>query len=248
MIRRLVWGACAWFALAAPLAHADWLQTGEGCRVFMIKPPKKAEASWTGPCAGGTANGKGVFRMTTEREDGKHTSTITGKMQDGRFVGTVRIDPGNGDLLEGALEDGRMRAAKITFADGRAYTGPIVNGLPNGKGKMNYPDGMRYEGDMRNGVRQGQGIAVYENGARYAGAWRFDLRHGKGDYTTPKGMVISGTFKNDELRGRARFTGPDGAWFEGPTKKQNPHGKGMCGGPERKAAVPCEFRKGKFRR
>lgn len=226
--------------------QAAWLKTNEGCQVFMNRLPQQASASWSGRCAGGKASGKGTFAMTTEREDGKRTSKITGVMREGKFSGTVSIAPGNGDRLEGPLRDGKLVAGTIRYGDKRHYAGPIANGLPHGKGVMHYPDGGRYEGEFQNGIRQGQGVVTFANGAGYRGGWLRDLRHGKGIYTTSKGMVITGTFKNDRLKGRARFTRADGTWFDGPTKKQNPHGKGTCGSTQTNTSKKCQFRLGKF--
>lgn len=246
--------ALCWLVLAGagvsttlPLpVQAAWLKTSDGCTVFMNRLPEKWEASWSGVCREGRASGKGTFTMTTQREDGPRTSKITGRMQAGRLTGQVRIEPGNGNVLEGKLIDGKLRAGAIAFADGHRYEGPIENGLPNGRGVIRYPDGRGYSGDLKNGVRQGQGAATYKDGARYNGGWRYDLRHGTGTFTTAKGMTISGTFENDRLRGKARFTRADGTWFEGPTRKQAPHGKGTCGSSQSEVTTACQFRKGRF--
>lgn len=244
--------ALCWLVLAGagtmlPLpVHAAWLKTSNGCTVFMNRLPEKWEASWSGACREGRASGTGTFTMTTQREDGPRTSKITGRMQAGRLAGNVRIEPGNGNVLEGKLVDGKLRAGSIAFADGHKYEGPIENGLPNGRGLIRYPDGGSYSGDLRNGVRQGKGLEINKNGTRYDGGWRFDLRHGTGTFTSAKGMTISGKFENGRLRGKARFTRADGTWFEGPTRKQAPHGKGTCGSQKSSETTACVFRKGKF--
>ena len=232
--------------LFSPFAEAEWLKTDQGCDVFMNKVPEKARASWSGGCVDGKAGGEGTFMMTTEQDEGLRTSEITGRMREGRFTGKVRMVRGNGDQFEGELIGGKLLAAKVVYADGRTYSGPLENGLPNGNGEMVYASGLRYIGALKSGIREGRGIAEYQDGSRYRGGWQNDRRHGAGIYITSQGMIIAGTFKKGRLRGRARFTRPDGYWFEGPTKNQNPHGKGICGSTKSKEVIECVFRKGKF--
>lgn len=200
---------------------AAWLETSEGCRVFMNKVPEKAEATWSGGCAEGIATGKGTLVTETRYGDLTRRSEISGLMREGRFTGPVRLNTGNGDIFEGELTEGRLMRARIRFADGRIYEGDIRNAGPHGQGTMTYPDGGRYDG-----------------------AWRYQLRHGEGSFLTGKGMRISGTFKNDRLRGRARFVLPDGTWYEGPTRRQQPHGKGQCGRQDGGEPARCAFRNG----
>ncbi|MEM1046394.1 MAG: hypothetical protein AAGL24_09590 [Pseudomonadota bacterium] len=207
--------------LGSGSAAAAWLETSEGCRVFMNKLPEKAEARWSGACSEGMATGQGTLVTETRYGELTRRSEISGRMQEGRFTGPVRLNTGNGDIFEGELTEGRLVRARIRFADGRLYEGDIRNAGPHGQGSMTYPDG-----------------------GRYVGSWRYQLRHGEGSFVTSKGMQISGTFKNDRLRGRARFVLPDGTWYEGPTRRQRPHGKGRCGRAESTDSAKCAFRNG----
>ncbi|MEM8813175.1 MAG: hypothetical protein AAGF59_11205 [Pseudomonadota bacterium] len=223
-LRLLAYAGAFAIVLVTPVQSvAAWLETQEGCRVHMEKPPEAYGASWTGGCADGVGSGPGVFAMTTEADGEARTSRIFGTMQAGRFVGRVRLETATGDAFEGVLADGRLNEADVAFADGRRYRGQLLNAVPHGRGTMIYP-----------------------GGARYDGSWRQDLKHGAGSYTTVKGMVIVGTFRDDRLTGKARFNLPDGTWYEGPTRDQRPHGRGTCARPAGAAPTPCLFRNGQF--
>jgi len=43
----------------------------------------------------------------------------------------------------------------ITLDGGLKYTGKLINGIPNGMGKLIWPNGDYYEGMFRNGKRHG---------------------------------------------------------------------------------------------
>lgn len=94
---------------------------------------------------------------------------------------------------------------KITISKGAktltyTYTGPMVNGLPNGVGQARY-DGVKstteYDGPFVDGIREGK------NGT---------LRFVGGEY---KGDVYVGDFHNDLFEGKCKYTRSDGLVFKG---------------------------------
>ena len=67
-----------------------------------------------------------------------------------------------------------MCAQKITLGtcttkDGGEYSGEMVGGKPQGKGKATYKNGNRYEGSYVKGKRQGYGIYTFFDGEKYEG-------------------------------------------------------------------------------
>lgn len=58
-----------------------------------------------------------------------------------------------------------------TFSDGTEYIGTLVNGLPNGLGKVRYNNGDRYDGEWKHYNRHGVGVLTYANGRQIRGQW-----------------------------------------------------------------------------
>ena len=100
------------------------------------------------------------------------------------------------------------------FADGSTYTGEMVNGLPNGKGKRTWADGHTYDGEFFNGREDGMGEHKYPNGEVYNGEFRGGLKHGLFN-NVEKNETFSGTFygsyQHDKKNGPALLTFDDGA-------------------------------------
>ena len=76
-----------------------------------------------------------------------------------------------------------VRQGTFNFADGRVYTGVVVDGTAHGSGKMVYPDGNVYTGEFAAGLRDGRGVLDIANGTVYDGEWRNDVRNGIGRQT-----------------------------------------------------------------
>ena len=66
----------------------------------------------------------------------------------------------------------------ITLSDGGRYTGQVLHGKPNGKGKAVYKNGDVYEGEFLKGKRHGQGTYTFTDGEKYTGEWFQDHQHG----------------------------------------------------------------------
>ena len=49
----------------------------------------------------------------------------------------------------------KMTVGSCTLKDGGIYTGELVGGKPNGKGRAQYENGDTYEGSLVKGMRQG---------------------------------------------------------------------------------------------
>ena len=76
------------------------------------------------------------------------------------------------------------------------YTGPTVNGLPEGYGLAKYPNGT-YEGFFVEGYRQGRGFFKDNNEGTFEG--RFDNNYySEGTYKMKNGIYFSGTWREQQ--------------------------------------------------
>ena len=58
---------------------------------------------------------------------------------------------------------------KIMLPEGATYQGALLNGKPDGFGKMIYKDGTIYEGNFKEMCPEGEGICTFPNGHRILG-------------------------------------------------------------------------------
>lgn len=121
------------------------------------------------------------------------------------------------------------------------YSGPCLEGKPNGEGFMVYPtrDGSyTYSGEFVDGKQMGFGVGIHANGRRYAGDFRDTKRHGIGIFTAepggfvnmePKGMVVkySGDYQNGLAHGHGCIEFFNGTQWKGTFNKNQPVGKGI---------------------
>ena len=116
-----------------------------GCKVWNANPAPDESITWSGACAKGLAQGKGVLQWYRA---GRRGSTFTGEYRDGHATG---------------------RGVSV-FPTGTSYDGEYRASLPNGRGVMIWSNGDRYEGQWRNGRAHGTG--TYQRGSQvYQGTW-----------------------------------------------------------------------------
>lgn len=102
-------------------------------------------------------------------------ATKTGGINLGANLGITSVpnhEPARSSCpLSGTPEsNGAASCGESVIAGDGHYTGELVNGRPEGKGKASWPkQGHTYVGEWRNGVMHGQGSATYLNGDRYDG-------------------------------------------------------------------------------
>lgn len=87
------------------------------------------------------------------------------------------------------------------------WTGPTVNGVPEGHGSLTYPDKRVYEGNMLAGIQVDTDCRLtLSNGDTYAGAFRDGGYNGMGTYRdNSTGDYFKGLFKNGDPA--------KGAWY-----------------------------------
>ena len=102
------------------------------------------------------------------------------------------------------------------YNDGQYYVGPVLNGFPNGKGKIYYKNGdLYYDGDFKNGIKEGNGKIFFENGVLYYdGQFTNDQITGKGKYYYDNGYY-DGDLVNGKRHGKGKYYWKDGEIYEG---------------------------------
>lgn len=89
----------------------------------------------------------------------------------------------------------------IRWGDGQ-YTGDLVNGVPNGQGKILWDDGNTYEGGWKDGNGHGYGTFCWNtHNCSYTGDWVAWKMHGYGTYRYADGTVLTGKWDNNEFVG-----------------------------------------------
>ena len=79
---------------------------------------------------------------------------------------------------------------------------PLLNGLPNGKGKKYFKDGRIFEGNFINGKKEGYGTIQNKKGVFYSGQYQEDARNGKRkEYYENGNIAYEGNFVNNNREG-----------------------------------------------
>lgn len=116
----------------------------------------------------------------------------------------------------------------VTFKDGSAYEGQMLNGAFEGSGTLMLASGDMYAGQWKNGQREGVGEYAFANGERYKGEWVGGRMWGKGVYTFSTGDSIEGTWQNNSLlKGQGSFRFSNGDIYTGEWQRDRPWGKGI---------------------
>jgi hypothetical protein len=122
------------------------------------------------------------------------------------------------------------------------YVGEIINGKPNGQGKLTYPIGSKYVGEHKDGEMSGQGTYTWSDGSKYVGEFKDDKFHGQGTLTRPNGYKYVGEFKDGKYR-QGTETLPDGIKYVGEWKEEKKHGQGTVTWPNGDMLI-AEFKDG----
>ncbi len=140
--------------------------------------------------------------------------------------------PGGGDF---GTKPGRgTDAAKpergdYTYPNGDKYTGQLVNGSPEGRGRLYNPSGkLLFEGTMTNGLPgDGRIKSYHENGQlEFDGILKNGVRSGSGkQYSSTGALVFDGTFSVGE-REKGTLHYDNGDKYTGPFDNDKPSGAG----------------------
>lgn len=179
-----------------------------------------------------------------DRGDGVQDA-IAGWRYQGRFFRGHRhgpgriVDPRGRVRFEGHWEEGKIGGScdgncvdgvGTRVSDkGWRYTGPFVDGVAHGRGKVIYEaSGKVYEGDVERGKVTGQGVETLPSGERYVGGFYEGTRHGKGRLTRPDGSSLEGVFRDGILVSDGGVeVRADRTRYEGDFREGKWHGTGV---------------------
>lgn len=106
-----------------------------------------------------------------------------------------------------------MTSQTIELENGKHYTGPLKDGLPNGVGTLTYPENnhlQSYKGNFENGAFEGQGVMLWRNLQKYEGEFHNNEIEGFGTMTMGGTKLVNikeirtGIFKKGKLNGNAK--------------------------------------------
>jgi len=86
-----------------------------------------------------------------------------------------------------ALTAAARAEERLEWPDGRAYSGSLRHGRPDGEGVQVWPDGRHYRGGWRDGLPDGVGTLTQPDGSRYVGRFVRGRATGEGEYLSPMG-------------------------------------------------------------
>ena len=118
----------------------------------------------------------------------------------------------------------------IRAPDGTVYTGEVVNGAPNGKGKATYTDGGTYEGSWKDGFWHGHGTEITAKKYKYVGNFKNGSKYGIGTQYMPSGSIYEGEWASNRRNGQGKYhyarNGKIIAEYVGSYKDHKRHGQG----------------------
>ena len=158
------------------------------------------------------------------------SSTSNGSVQhDGIAKEPLLLIPGN---------------TRLVLANGDDYIGKLIDGVPEGKGKLTTKTYI-YEGGFLHGLFNGYGICTYTNGCIYKGDWRDGLKHGVGVETNVStSEQYSGMYSMNERDGHGNYT-TSTYIYKGNWKNNLYHGQGILRYTNSKYLYAGEFNAGK---
>ena len=215
-----------------PEKSACWqeLDNQPECYLWNANLQVNETVTWSGACAGGLAEGAGEMTWVSGSPP-EHSSTDTGKLQQGRrhgqwvergADGDVREGPyvdgkrhgqwvernANGSVWEGPYVDGKLHGQWVfRYANGDVHEGPIVDNKPHGQWVERGADGDVREGPFVDGKRHGQWVIRYANGSVYEGPYVDGKQTGHwvkrfaDDGSTPSAMVYEGPYVDGKRHG-----------------------------------------------
>jgi hypothetical protein len=98
--------------------------------------------------------------------------------------------------------------------DRGTYTGNLVNGKRDGRGKMKYENGNVYDGSWENEEKYHDGEMKYKNGDVYNGRW-FRDKMNVGEMKYKNGDVYNGSWWNDKINGQGEMKYENGDVYNG---------------------------------
>lgn len=108
------------------------------------------------------------------------------------------------------------------------YTGPLLNGRPNGEGMCQFPDDSLYAGTFFRGFIQGYGkLLGADRSLQYEGFFQNNLPHGKGKLYLTGGKFCVGSFFEGSFKQGTIYLSDGSFFYKGAMKNNKPHGLGL---------------------
>jgi len=107
-----------------------------------------------------------------------------------------------------------------------SYTGDIIDGKRNGRGKMKFSNGT-YEGEWQNGKMHGKGVFLFISGSKYEGEFKDDLFDGVGTYQWIDGKNYHGHYRKVKRHGIGKQKYKNGNCYDGDWKNDKKDGEGF---------------------
>lgn len=125
-----------------------------------------AASAQQGVCVSGDCRtGDGVLETS-------RGTVYSGRFENGRLTGPVRIAYSDGDTLDVPFRNGQSSGTGVhRYADGRVFEGLYASGDRNGLGTLTELDGSVHRATWDGGVRRGVGRVTYPNGDLFVGWW-----------------------------------------------------------------------------
>lgn len=109
---------------------------------------------------------------------------------------------------------------------GGAYSGEVLDGVPNGIGTWTSPDSQEYVGAWQDGLWHGDGAHTAADGSENVGEYQNGQRNGRGTWTHPDGRTYVGEFQEDRMHGQGVHTFSNGDMYAGAFENGKQHGQG----------------------
>ena len=140
-------------ALAAEQWTTDPAKGSKICIIFYGDNVMLVSASWSGPEAGGLADGQGTLQFVYKDKAGKETKVqADAEMKAGKLDGKVSMKWSDGDAFDGIYKNGLRESGTFRWAGGLSYEGEWKNGQPTGYGIGRNSEGKIYfEGQWQDG-------------------------------------------------------------------------------------------------
>lgn len=162
-----------------------------------------------------------VTRWTAEVKSGKTIAQI--------FCRTLQSPPVKETYkYVGKMVDGIPQGeGKLVYPNCDEYQGEFEVGVPRGKGEfISFAQGSRYVGDLVNGKFQGEGTLTFLNNDRYEGSFVDGKFHGQGVVFYDNGDKFTGEFEEGNAKAGGAYVFAGGYVYVGDLQNGKPNGQG----------------------
>ncbi|MBA5686116.1 energy transducer TonB [Rugamonas apoptosis] len=162
------------------------------CLIANPHPIEDEQASWSGGCKDGYADGMGTLNWSVR---GRPHGGYEGVLVKGVPNGPGFLLLANDASLQGDFKEGKLEGKGVyTNAKGGKLNATFVAGVATGIADYSSPQGDTYHGEWRGNTPHGQGKMSYGAGGSYEGGWANGEFSGKGVITYPNGVEVTREF------------------------------------------------------